>query len=273
MTLKTYGGHRQYTLSSDIDQYLEEISINGYSIVTNVIPEEELPEWRLRIDNVYAQQETEFGRDALNDINELDMCRAPLLYNDAFVHMAANPFVLKVVQSILGDWFILNLQNAIINRPKIEHHQTSWHRDLPYQNFVISRPLAINALYAIDPFSVKTGGTTLLPFSHRREDLPSTEYLQKHQVVADAPPGSVILFDAMLFHRAGSNSSQDARRAVNHLYTAPILKQQYDLPKALNGKFADDAALARLLGYTSEVPLNDKAWRQARAKKRATMKS
>ena len=68
----------------------------------------------------------------------------------------------------------------------------------------------------------------------------------------------------MLFHKAGYNSSNIIRRAVNHQYQIPLLKQFYDFPKALNGKFSDDKFLAQLLGYTSQVPLDDVMWRENR---------
>jgi len=95
--------------------------------------------------------------------------------------------------------------------------------------------------------------------------LPSDAYIAANRVVASAPAGSAIVFDTMLFHRAGANSSANIRRAVNHLYTTPILKQQYDFPRALGDDANFDPAIARLLGYSSQVPIDVRAWRTARA--------
>jgi len=72
----------------------------------------------------------------------------------------------------------------------------------------------------------------------------------------------------MVFHRAGANSSPNIRRAINQMYTVPILKQQYDFAKALaSERSALSEGTLRLLGFTSEVPLNDREWRAARAAK------
>ena len=265
MKEKIYGRIEQTQVSNDVARYTEEIAVRGFTIVPDLFSPAELAEWRNKIDSVYRQQEIEFGRDALISIQELDMCRAPLLYNFEFIKLATHPLILSVVKQFLGDWFILNLQNAIINRPDQVHHQSSWHRDLPYQNWVISRPLAINALLAIDEFSEITGGTHVVPFTHKTEVLPSDAYIAANRVVAAAPAGSAIIFDSMLFHRAGANKSQNIRRAVNHLYTTPILKQQYDFPRALGDRPDFDPATERLLGYTSQVPIDVRAWRNARA--------
>lgn len=266
-----YGHVNQTLITDDTSKYVEEISVRGFTVIPNLISLSDLAIWRLKIDTIYNKQEANFGRERLILIQELDTCRAPLLYDFDFIRLATIPLVLSLVKYFLGEWFILNLQNAIISRPNLVHHQHSWHRDLPYQNYVISRPLAINALVAIDEFSDDTGGTEILPFSHKTEILPSDFYIEGNRVTASASPGSVIVFDSMLFHRAGLNSSQTIRRAVNLLYTLPILKQQYDFPRAL-GKRDITPDIQRLLGYTCQVPVNDSEWREARAERMINQK-
>lgn len=268
MKEKFYGGFQQTIADDEVSRHVEEITVKGFTVMKDLFTPAELKVWRQKIDDTYELQEKEYGREALIAIQELDLCRAPILYDFSFIKLATHPRVLAIVEKILGEWFILNLQNAIINRPGAEHHQSSWHRDLPYQNFVISRPLAINALFAIDEFSEETGGTQLVPFTHNTEILPSDSYIDNNRIVADVPAGSAIVFDAMLFHRAGENRSRIIRRAVNHLYTVPIIKQQYDFSVALKERLDLDPIIARLLGWTSQVACDDKAWRHAREIKR-----
>jgi ectoine hydroxylase-related dioxygenase (phytanoyl-CoA dioxygenase family) len=265
-----YGGQGPALVDDPIAYHLEALATFGYTVVDDVLPESELDEWRGRIDIVYERQEREMGgREALVAIGDQDICRAPLLYDEAFVSLARQDKVLTIVRRMLGDWFILNLQNAIINRPGERHQQSAWHRDLPYQNWTSSRPLAIGALFAIDPFSEVTGSTLMLPHSHRHESIPSQACISAHATNVSARPGSALIFDAMVFHRAGYNSSQQIRRGVNHLYTVPILKQQYDFPQALGDVFHEDANLRRLLGYTSTVSLNVVQWREERRNRKA----
>ncbi|MEA2050836.1 MAG: phytanoyl-CoA dioxygenase family protein [Campylobacterota bacterium] len=267
MKEKSYGRLNQVECNNDIDLYVEEIRTNGFTIIEGVLSDKELKKYRKKIDNIYNQQKSELGVKNLKSLNEKNMCRMPLKYDDYFINIATNKIVLKIVEKFLGEFYILNLQNAIINTPNEEHHQSSWHRDLPYQNYVISNPLSINALFCIDDFSVETGGTIVVPYTHKTEVLPSDRYIEKHAVTAIAKAGSVIVFDSMLFHKAGYNSSNIIRRAVNHQYQIPLLKQFYDFPKALNGRFSDDKYLAQLLGYTSQVPLDDVVWRKSRLEK------
>jgi ectoine hydroxylase-related dioxygenase (phytanoyl-CoA dioxygenase family) len=152
----------------------------------------------------------------------------------------------------------------VINPSGQRHTQLAYHRDLPYQHFVSSRPLAISALFCIDPFTTETGATTLIPGSHRMEQFPSDVVAAELDTSVSAEPGSFIVFDSMVFHRAGENRSGRPRRGVNHVYSTPIIAQQISLPDALNGRYAGDPALARLLGYDVAPARSVTAWRERR---------
>lgn len=264
MQAKSYGIGQQATTATPLESALEELRILGYTVLPQVLDAEALHTARQKLDLLLARQEEALGREALAAINELNLVRCPLAYDEFFLHMATQPRVLEAAAAALGHYYILHLQNGIINQAHEAHHQSSWHRDLPYQEFVISKPLALGALFCIDDFTPETGGTQVLPFSHREERMPSAGYVAKHTTDVVARAGDVLLFDAMLYHRAGYNRSGRTRRAVNHVYTAPLLKQQIDLPALLGDRYAADAPLARLLGYESAVATSDVQWRQKR---------
>lgn len=265
-THKSYGANIQINTNSLVDYCLEELTINGFSVLENVLNSVDLEKCRERIDAVYQIQKNNFGEENLRSINEENLVRCPLAYDEFFLDIATNFKVLEVVKRILGDYFILHLQNGIINRPTEVHHQSLWHRDLPYQNFVISKPIAIGALFCIDDFTNESGSTMVLPHSHRMEEIPSNQYLEKFSKQILAKAGSVILFDSMLFHRAGYNASNFIRRAINNVYVVPILKQQINLVDALKGKYSDDEFLSKFLGYKSNPPSGDKEWRNGKLK-------
>ena len=267
--MNSYGITESENLDSPLDQSIEELQRLGYTVLHDVLPESSLVEARQRLDAVYARQVAEFGADRLAQIQETDMARSPLTYDPWFFNLLMIDRVSELISSMLGSYHILNLQNGIINRPQITHHQTSWHRDLPYQNWVCSRPLAINAMFCIDDFTLETGGTIILPHSHRFEKFPSKKYVSSQESVAVSPAGGVIVFDAMLFHRAGANRSQQIRRGVNHLYTIPLFRQQISLPIALEkAGFQPADHLRRMLGYETEEPISTVDWRERRLSKK-----
>lgn len=264
MKVREYGQLRVADDPLDwLSQAVEEIDVLGYTILSDVLDSAQLAEIRTRINAIYRRQSEQFGEERLQEIGDQGTARALLLHDEYFAELAVQPRIVQLVETLLGKYFILSLQNAILNNERT-HPQVAWHRDLPYQTWVPDKPVAINALFAIDDFRIETGGTRVLPFSHRLAQLPSWDFFARHAVTAEAPAGSVIVFNSWLVHCAGQNTSGLDRRAINQLYTTPIIKQQYDFPRALNGKWADDPRLAYLLGYGSQVPLDDQDWRNRR---------
>ena len=265
---KSYGVKEATTLDSDVDVHIEEIIINGYTIVENVIEESKLDDVRRRVDEVYQQQGAEVGgTERLALINDEFVARCLLAYDDYFLELASSRKILSVLEGLMGDYFILQQQNAIINSPVKQNYQLAWHRDLSYQHFVATRPIAVSALVCVDDFSELTGGTHMLPASHKVEKFPSPEFVQKHEKAIVAKAGSALVFDSMIFHRGGINNSMNIRRGINHMYALPFIKQQIDMPTILGGKYSDDAFCSRFLGYESEAAPSVVSWRSKRLEK------
>jgi ectoine hydroxylase-related dioxygenase (phytanoyl-CoA dioxygenase family) len=268
MSQNFYGVIPQRVLASKLDRHLEELSVLGFTVVEDVVKEPELAELRRKMDRAYeVQQKETAGAFRLEDIQEENQVRAPLCYDDHFLEMARHPTVIEALKRSLGNYFLIQLQIGIINVPDTENRQSVWHRDLLYQDFVVSKPLAVSAMLCVDDFNAKTGGTIVVPFSHKLEQMPSKEFIEKTAVTIEAKAGSFFLMDSMLIHKAGFNSSGGIRRGLNTIYACGLLKQQISLKSQLRGKWGDDPFLAMLLGYDAEPSESVLAWRQRRHKK------
>jgi hypothetical protein len=242
----SYGILEQRTLADAFDGHVEEIDVLGYTILDSGLAPGKLQQIRDRLDGLLAGVSAGDGPAFRPD---RDLVRCPLAHDDLFLEVATLPGIVELSRRVLGDTFVLLQQNAILNQPSREQHQSRWHRDLPYQHFVSSRKLAINALLAVDDFTFETGGTVVLPGSHMFEAFPSERLVRRHETTVEARAGDVILMDSMLFHRAGENISSGVRRGVNHLIGRPLLVQQMDIPRMLDGRHADDPFLNAYLGY------------------------
>jgi ectoine hydroxylase-related dioxygenase (phytanoyl-CoA dioxygenase family) len=172
-----------------------------------------------------------------------------------------------LVSRLLGDYFVLSQQNSVVLQPMTAHDQSQYHRDLPYQHFVSTQPLAVNALFCVDPFTVESGATLVIPGSHKYEPFPSAQTIRRLERTTVAPEGSFIVLDAMVFHRSGANRGMAPRRAINHVFVLPFIRQQIDLPAALGGRYANDPMLRRLLGYDVQTPASVAQWRAQRTPK------
>lgn len=262
---RLYGASPQTVLDSAVDAHVEELAIRGFTVIPDVVPPSELAELRTRLDAIYEIQKREAGGEfSLEDIQEENQVRAPLCYDEKFVEVARNERVTEIVRRCLGSYFLIQLQIGIINAPKTENRQSVWHRDLLYHDYVSSRPLALSAMLCVDDFNTKTGGTMMVPHTHKVDRMPSAEYIAKHAVAIDAKAGSIFIQDSMVFHQAGYNSSDSIRRGINTIYCSGLFKQQISLPTQLAGKYADDPFLAMLLGYDAEASDSVLDWRKRR---------
>lgn len=231
----------------------EELRRLGYTVVGSGYDQTALDEISAGFDAGRARYIERFGADDLKSVDEFNGIRLPMLFDDTFFGVAMNELVLRIVGQLIAGKFLLNQQNGVINPAGESYNQGAWHRDLPYQHFVSSRPLVLNALFCVDEFTEDNGATWVLPASHLQEAFPSAPFVEQHKRQVTAPRGSFVILDGMTFHRGGENRSALPRRAVNHLYAIPHIRQQIDMPRALDDR-VQDSALRALLGYGQAMP-------------------
>jgi ectoine hydroxylase-related dioxygenase (phytanoyl-CoA dioxygenase family) len=268
--LRTFGVKETTRHDSELDLHVEQILLAGYTVLADVLTPEEVQRMRASLQRIYDQQVEEIGgRAVLETVGDTFTAMCPLASDELFLEMAMKPRTLAIVGLLLGDFYSLMLQNGILNVPEVGVRQISgaWHRDIGYQHLVTSRPLGVTALFCLDDFNEETGGTRILPRSHKTEVFPSEHYVLQNEIGVVAKAGSAVVFDAMLYHRGGHNRSPKVRMAVNNIYTLPFIKPQLDLPKVLQGRYSEDPFQRRLLGYDSEIAESVLEFRQRRLRR------
>jgi len=215
-------------------QALEELARNGFTILADAL--------------TAAIGETGQARALLEEAVFLDILRcAPL---DAGV------------VALLGPAVLVMQQNGIVMPPGgAEHHQQSWHRDPPYQSWVCSKPIALGALAVLDDFTEESGATLFLPGSHAHATFPSEGFAARWAKQAEARASSIVVFDAMCFHRGGVNRGRAPRRAENTLYGVPLLARQV----CFTEKPGLEPAVLWRLGLDYQPSPSADAWRESRA--------
>ncbi len=245
----SYGILQQNLPKSTLEEAVEQVRNLGYAVIDSGCTVSELlvisEEFR-RIREYYIET---YGESKLRSLNEFYTVRSPLTHGgEVFIRLALNENLLSILKKLITGKFILNQQNGLINPPQKTYNQGVWHRDLPYQHFISSTSLAINALFCVDDFTFENGATFVLPASHKVEAFPSKSYVRRSAIQVEAKAGSFLVLDGMLFHAGGANKTRSERRAVNHLYNIPYFKQQINIP--MNMKNASLSAEAKdILGF------------------------
>ena len=230
----SYGILMQDKPPSELDDIAEQVRRLGYAVLDSGLSPDELAELSEVFNRTRADYVQRWGEARLRSANEFHTIRAPLTQGDpVFVRLATHWNLMAVLGKLIVGKFTLNQQNGVINPPGETYNQGAWHRDLPYQHYVSSSPLAVNALFCVDDFTLENGSTFVLPATHKTVNYPSESYIQRNALQVEAKAGQYILLDCMLFHSGGFNGTNKERRAVNHVYTIPYFKQQIKLPELL----------------------------------------
>ena len=186
----SYGVLQQDQFDSTEEEVADEVKRLGFSILDSGYNSSQLEEISESFDKVHREYTQSYGETRLRALNEFHTIRALLTHGSGtFLQVATNDRLLGSIENLIAGKFILNQQNGIINPPGEIYNQAAWHRDLPYQHFTSSTPLAVNALFCIDDFTTANGSTFVLPASHKAKSLPSSNYLRRHAFQLEAKAG------------------------------------------------------------------------------------
>lgn len=264
----THGVLERLKADDVYDELAAELRINGYTILQGGFSSGFLEGLKAGLARAYEAQVQEIGaEDRLHRMGDADVARCVLAYERDFIAVATAPSLLQLATRVLGSEFVLLQQNGIINRPARRSSLAQWHRDLSYQHWTSSKPLAINALLCLDDFTAENGATFVLPATHHVAAFPPDRFVRRFERQIEAPSGSYIVLNAMLFHRAGTNRSADVRRGVNHVIGLPFMTQQISIPSAVasqGGRIPDGDAIRKYLGYRWDPASSVADWRRRR---------
>lgn len=263
MILKSYGVSA--TEPAEGSATLEELARNGFSVLHNAVAPDTVQAMIRALDRLLeAQTARSGGEPGLVEIGDAGQARALLEEEPIFLELLRIPALDAVVEAVLGPAALVMQQNGIVMPPSAaEHRQQAWHRDLPYQEWTATKPIALGSLAVLDDFSPISGGTRFLPGSHRHDRFPSAGYVERWAFQPNVPAGSIVVFDAMVFHAGGINRGTGPRRAVNTLFGIPLLAQQV----AFTPKPGMDAKMRLRLGLDYRPAPSADAWRETRRRR------
>jgi len=136
-----------------------------------------------------------------------------------------------ILQQILGDTVVLTTahHNSIMTKMPHQGTATSWHQDRRYWRY--SDDNLVSVWLALDAEHSQNGVLEFIPGSHKmqlsaeqfddkeylREDLEQNKPLIAQKVSIDLEKGDVVIFHALLLHRANENSTDEAK--ISFVYT------------------------------------------------------
>lgn len=219
-----------------VSHILEKLKRDGFYVVENVIPEDEVDAVRQAIVAAQARKHAEseaalaatrakghrVGAEGVASLRQV------INVTQIFAPYLASRKIMDVVDALFGPYARVSCTDCVINYPGNERGY--WHADWPYNATNashISSPypdalLHLSSIWMLTAFNEKNGGTFLVPGSHRWLDNPAAGGMEDVDQDASYPTemqvkgtaGSVLIYDSRLWHAVASNQSDQPRVAL-----------------------------------------------------------
>lgn len=171
----------------------------------------------------------------------------------SFRDMIEHDLTDKLVGHVLGPEFILSTLGANIAKPggaRMGLHTDQWWMPQPVrrgddyvrpssisraavgefiepdESLGIAPPVVTNCMWMLADFTESNGATEVVPGSHLTGAHPPVDQSELPIVPAEAPAGSLMVFDGRLWHGTGAHTSGEDRLGVLATYCAPQFRQQ-----------------------------------------------
>lgn len=265
--MKSYGVLETEPVGDELSIHVEEVRNIGYTTIASGLNENELKVIRENCLSTSELYKNLYSKYNLSSIGEENSFRCPALIDLDFLKIPSNIKLIEIVSRLITGEFFLNQQNLVVNPPKSNSYtQLKFHRDLPYQHYVSTRPLAINALFAVDDFTIQNGGTYVIPGSHKTERFPTDAYLESQQKQISVKAGTFLVLDCMVYHAAAPNLSENPRIGINHVFSTVMFRPQIDWQQAfLDSKVLGWEKYESLLGLQFSTPKNVESYLLSRS--------
>lgn len=241
-----------------IRKVLHHIATDGFYVMEDVIQRDEADHLRKEVlDTVVG-----INDGPAPEREAVDFQAGLITQNQSFAGHLAHPEILRVCESLFGDHVRVSYTSAIINNPG--NPRGEWHSDWPFNqknSGHIPAPypdavMHLTTIWMLSSFSIETGGTLIVPGSHRSDNNPtgkngvdpSAPYPTEMQATGNA--GSVLLFDSRCWHATATNKSDKPRVGLAVRYAPWWLNLDILMPGSEERKrMVDETG-----GYENQVP-------------------
>lgn len=209
---------------SELQSHLQAVESDGYTILENVFAPERAMAFEKRVREIEHETLRPLGPDEKEEDSSFFRTAGLLRLDRMFRDVPIDPTVCRVVEGVLGPDFLLSTFSGIDLKPSGPTIQPL-HPDDALVPLPRPHPRAIGCtvMWVVTPFNETTGGTRLLPGSHKEPlDLLFSQDRERlsQTIQPRMEPGSVLVFDHALFHGASDNPSDEWRLGLQVSYHA-----------------------------------------------------
>jgi ectoine hydroxylase-related dioxygenase (phytanoyl-CoA dioxygenase family) len=209
-------------VATEVESAVQEIDIYGFTVLEGVLSADEAAAMRAAL----IECEKRDGTESLHRGTASHVANLPTM-DPIFFPTIDHPRVLPILEHFLGTNLILGSLNSRIVRPGDPDQLL--HSDIGQAMLNPISPVMMNTVWMLDDFTKEIGATRVLPGSHRSGlQEPPQDFELKYLVTAEAPAGSVLVFNGQTWHGGGANTTDRNRHALFGHYRKSMCVFQCD---------------------------------------------
>ena len=253
----------------DLSQFVHEIRTEGYAIVPDVLPKDYIARAKVAL---MAAIETE-TKLPFNNKSDFAMVLLCSLYGGTMLELFDIKKLNAHFNAVLDDGCIVYAYTSSSMPPRQTNYSGRVHVDCP--RIIPGYITNMGATIALDDFTEENGATYLLPRSQERADPPTDGEFYANAKRFVAPAGSVLFFNARLWHAGGQNKTDGWRHALTVNMARPWMKQRIDIPRAMAHMDLSNQpeCVLQKLGFLAQVPADYSEYYAAPEKRKYRQKA
>ena len=190
-----------------------------------------------------------------------------LVRKPATLELLNDMFLDELLGKFLGPFWVMYAATSSSIPPNSSNFASRIHVDSP--RMVPGYPFNMGVIWTLNDYNNENGALQVLPGSHKKAVTPSEAEFEEKKVNVFCEAGSLILFNARLYHRTTKNKSPNWRHAMTMNACRPFMKQRIDWVRLMG---ADNAVLLpeptrRIVGFDTRVPSTMEEFCQPRTKR------
>jgi ectoine hydroxylase-related dioxygenase (phytanoyl-CoA dioxygenase family) len=237
-----------------IEEHVFKMETQGYDVFEDFIDDEMCNKLKIHLESVldnyvpFNQSERSFlDRYQMHDLLTKDL---------VFSKTLEDPRLQQIIASVLGENWIMYAYTSSSLPPGGGNYGSRIHVDSP--RWIKGYPTNIGVIWALDDFTLENGATFVLPGSHNTSLTPSEELFNNCSVRLTCKKGSIVFFNARLWHKAGENITNKFRHALTMNVCRPYMKQRMDWVRFIPNKITDklNSQARRIIGFDTRLASN-----------------
>jgi len=235
------------------DEYSYLVQTRGYALIEGFLTEEETK--LLKVPMSEAVQSFEPKPDIKQSVLDRYQIHDLINRDINYGRLLEDPRLQQLIAPHLGDHWIMYAATSSCIPPHGSNYASRLHVDSPryHPGYIFN----MGVIWALDDYTVENGGALkILPGSQHSNTRPDEEFFEKHCIQATCKAGSLLVFNAKIYHRTSENKTGHWNHSMTLNACRSFMKQRFDwvrfIPESISSQLNPQAR--RLIGFDTRLP-------------------